>query len=72
LAEVPMWHLFAYFNADVEGERDEHRTVPEWRIDDAVRWARFRGYDAIMLTRTGGPGVFTRSPRMLEHEFPAQ
>jgi len=51
LAAAAVWHFFAYMNAD-DGLLDEHRYVPEWRLDDVVRWARYRGYDNILLTRT--------------------
>lgn len=71
MAEAPVWTLFAYFNDDDTGARDEHRKVAEWRVDDVVRWCRHRGYDTILLTRTEETEPFTVRPRpLLEHHFP--
>jgi len=39
-------------HGDADGDRDERRTVPEWQVEDALRWCRFRGYDCIVLTRS--------------------
>jgi hypothetical protein len=60
LANVATWHLFAYFNRDEE--RDEHRTLADWQVEDALRWCRTRGYDNILLTRVGET-EFHRAPQ---------
>jgi len=52
LAEATVWDLYAYMHGDADGDRDERRTVPEWQVEDALRWCRFRGYDCIVLTRS--------------------
>jgi len=57
LADVPVWHLFAYMNRD-DGSRDEHRMLAEWQVQDAVRWATTRGYDNILLSRTKARASF--------------
>lgn len=52
MADVPVWHFFAYMNDDADGDRDEHQHIAEWQIADKVRWAHHRGFDAIHLSRT--------------------
>jgi hypothetical protein len=60
MAKAATWHLFAYKHD--EHDSDEHRKgVPDWRVEDVVRWAQFRGYDAILLTREGET-EFVRHP----------
>lgn len=70
MSDVAVWHLYAYFHADEHGERDEHRWVAEWQIDDVVRWARHRGYDAIVLTRTSKTARFEKAaaPAGIRHQ----
>lgn len=52
MAAAQVWHFYAYFNGDTDGERDEHRHIADWQIGDTVRWAHLRGFDAIHLSRT--------------------
>lgn len=61
MAASPVWHFFAYFHSDADGERDEHRNVAEWQIGDVVRWAHLRGFDAIHLSRTDRTADFRLS-----------
>jgi len=66
MTDVSTWHLFAYKHDDSEGKDDEHRNVAEWQIDDVVRWARHRGYDAIILNRTSEKQEFHKKPTLLD------
>lgn len=69
MSEATVWHLFAFFHGDENSERDEHRNLAEWQIDDVVRWARHRGYDAILLTRTNETARFEKpgAPKGIRH-----
>ena len=61
MADVASWDVFAYMDAD-DGTLDEHRlSVPEWRIEDVLRWCRSRGYDNIYLHRDTEPATFQRA-----------
>lgn len=57
VTRVPEWHMFAYCNG--EEQRDVHRRLAEWQIEERLRWAASRGYDCIMFTRTGRTAEFT-------------
>ena len=73
MANAATWHVFAYFHSDADGERDEHRRgVPDWRLEDVLRWARYRGYDAILLTRDGEEGFTVPPSAAVEHVWPAR
>ena len=61
MSAVPVWRLFAYMN-DNDGDTDEHRVVPEWRLEDTLRWCVTRGYDHIYLCRDSDTAVFERKP----------
>jgi hypothetical protein len=61
MSAVSEWHLFCYMN-DEEFQKDEHRMLAEWQLQDAVRWAQHRGYDCIMLTRTKRGVEFVKHP----------
>jgi hypothetical protein len=72
LANAATWHVFAYFHGDADGVLDEDRYgVPDWRLEDVLRWARYRGYDSILLTRDGETS-FRRPPSSLETVWPAR
>lgn len=62
MTDQAVWHLFAFFHDDKNSERDEHRNISEWQIEDVTRWARHRGYDVIMLTRTAETARFEKHP----------
>lgn len=51
MTDVATWHVFAYMHDDEAQELDVHRMVSDWRLEDVLRGLRFRGYDAILLTR---------------------
>ena len=68
MAEMQMWSVFAYFHGDEDGERDRYSEIPEWRLADTIRWAKTRGYDAILLSRLEETREFRPSVRpLLEH-----
>lgn len=70
MSQVSTWAFYAYKIGDPDGIHDERREgVPEWRLDDVIRWARFRGYDAIYLQRDGA-GEFELHPSQLDHSGP--
>lgn len=52
MSDSQLWTVFAFQHGDDPGANDETRTVPEWRLEDTLRWARHRGYDSITFTRT--------------------
>lgn len=64
MAEAAKWSLFAYFHSDVTGEHDERREIAEWQIGDVVSWARHRGYDAILLSRSEETVQYRRPARV--------
>ena len=51
MTAVSVWHVFAYMDDDNEGRQDERRSVPDWQLEDVLRWCRFRGFDHIYLRR---------------------
>ena len=45
--------LFAYRHDDDDCEHDVHRVgLPDWRLEQAVRWAADRGFDSILISHT--------------------
>lgn len=73
MANACTWSVFAYFHGGDEVRHlDENRAgVPDWRLDDVLRWARYRGYDSILLTRDGEE-EFRRAPAALEDVWSAR
>jgi len=59
MADVRTWVMFAYNDSD--DDNDERRAIPEWRLEDAFRWARFRGYENVYF-HLDGETTFQKAP----------
>lgn len=62
MTEVPIWNVLAYMTVEDELMTDERRSVPEWRLEEVLRWCRTRGYDNIILHRTDDVAQFRHAP----------
>lgn len=48
---VPVYDVFGYMHGEKEHLDCRRPGIPEWRLDDIVRYFTTRGYDGILIER---------------------
>jgi hypothetical protein len=61
MSDVSTWSLFAFMDSGGH-DRDVHRRLAEWQLQDALRWCVSRGFDNVYLARLDDKVPFERKP----------